>query len=103
MKLAIDVLLHVSTPKGRWVYFFLAVLTAFAAFQMRLIQIDTDPENMLAESHSARTFHNEVKQTFAMHDAIVVGLVVADDLAKGDGAKDGEAKDDQVKDGIYTP
>ncbi len=103
MKLAIDVLLHVSTHKGRWVYFFLAVLTAFAAFQMRLIQIDTDPENMLAESHSARTFHNEVKQTFAMHDAIVVGLVVADDLAKGDGAKDDEAKDDEVKDGIYTP
>ncbi|WP_338456522.1 MMPL family transporter [uncultured Alteromonas sp.] len=93
MKLAIDMLLHVSTHKGRWVYFFLAVITAFAAFQMRLIQIDTDPENMLAESHRARTFHNEVKQTFSMHDAIVVGLVVPE---KG-------AKSDEAISGIYTP
>ena len=93
MKLAIDMLLHVSTHKGRWVYFFLAVITAFAAFQMRLIQIDTDPENMLAESHHSRTFHNEVKQTFSMHDAIVVGLVVPE---KG-------AKSDEATSGIYTP
>lgn len=103
MKLITHALLHLSTQKGRWVYFFLAVITAFAAFQMRLIQIDTDPENMLAESHSARTFHNEVKQTFAMHDAIVVGLVVVDDLAKRDEAQGDGAKDDEGKGGIYTP
>lgn len=73
--LFIDKLLYVSTQKGNWVYGVLCVIMLFCAFQMRLIVVDTDPENMLERTHPARTFHNETKQTFAMFDAIVVGVI----------------------------
>ena len=68
-------LLWISTHKGKWVYAALLAIVLFCAFQMRLIAIDTDPENMLERTHPARTFHNETKQTFAMFDAIVVGVI----------------------------
>ncbi|WP_421132805.1 efflux RND transporter permease subunit [Alteromonas sp. A079] len=82
-------LLFMSTHKRRWVYLSLFLISCFAAFQIRLIQIDTDPENMLPQTHSARVFHNNVKTTFAMHDAIVVGAI----------AKNAQADNN----GIYTP
>jgi len=82
-------LLFMSTHKRRWVYLSLFLISCFAAFQIRLIQIDTDPENMLPQTHSARVFHNNVKTTFAMHDAIVVGAI----------AKNVQA----TNNGIYTP
>ncbi|MCB4434830.1 MMPL family transporter [Alteromonas sp. McT4-15] len=71
----VEKLLWISTHKGKWVYAALLAIVLFCAFQMRLIAIDTDPENMLERTHPARTFHNETKQTFAMFDAIVVGVV----------------------------
>jgi predicted RND superfamily exporter protein len=46
----------------------------FAALLPR-IQIDTDPENMLPVDQADRVFHNQVKTRFALHDAIVVGVV----------------------------
>jgi predicted RND superfamily exporter protein len=89
MQAITQALLFMSTHKRRWVYVSLFLISCFAAFQIRLIQIDTDPENMLPQTHSARVFHNEVKTTFAMHDAIVVGAI---------------AKHAQTgKKGIYTP
>lgn len=71
----VEKLLWISTHKGKWVYAALLAIVLFCAFQMRLIAIDTDPENMLERTHPARTFHNETKQTFAMFDAIVVGVI----------------------------
>ncbi len=68
-------LVHFCTSKPKIVYgILLLVAIAFTA-QIPRIQIDTDPENMLDSEHPARVFHNEVKSTFAMHDAIVVGVV----------------------------
>ena len=39
-----------------------------------LIHVDTDPENMLPETHPARVMHNEIKQRYNLHDVIVVGV-----------------------------
>jgi predicted RND superfamily exporter protein len=40
-----------------------------------MIEIDTDPENMLSKDAPARVFHNQIKTDFLMRDMIVVGLV----------------------------
>lgn len=68
-------LVDFCTSKPKLVYGILTLLAIFFTAQIPRIQIDTDPENMLDANHPARVFHNEVKTTFAMHDAIVVGVV----------------------------
>ena len=40
-----------------------------------LIQIDTDPENMLPSEQEDRARHNVIKEQFNLHDMIVVGVV----------------------------
>ncbi len=57
------------------IYTAVLLLVIATAALIPAIQIDTDPENMLPADNPARLFHNEVKQRFAMHDAIVVGAV----------------------------
>jgi len=47
---------------------------ALAAF-IPLIKVDTDPENMLAESEPVRVFHNQTKEKFTLSDIVVVGIV----------------------------
>lgn len=42
---------------------------------LQSLKIDTDPENMLAESEPVRIFHNQAKQEFSLHDIVVVGIV----------------------------
>ena len=94
----IEKLLFLSTQKGKWVYAALLLAVVFCAYQMRLITIDTDPENMLEANHPARVFHNDVKHTFAMHDAIVVGVIAS---PANDTATDNAAL--STNKGIYTP
>lgn len=77
-------LVRISTQKPLWVYAVLLLITIGVGSQIPRIQVDTDPENMLSEEHPSRVFHNQVKRDFAMHDAIVVGVV------------------SQGEDGIYT-
>ena len=60
---------------ARLVFAGLAVLTVGLGSAIPWIQIDTDPENMLAEDDPARVFHNETKSEFTLHDLIVVGVV----------------------------
>ncbi|MFW8591100.1 efflux RND transporter permease subunit [Glaciecola sp. 2405UD65-10] len=74
-------LVHFCTQKPKLVYGFLLVITLLFCAQIPRIQIDTDPENMLDAEHPARVFHNEVKTRFAMHDAIVVGVVNESDAS----------------------
>lgn len=38
------------------------------------IHIDTDPENMLEPTQPERVFYDQVKETFGIHDMIVVGI-----------------------------
>jgi len=71
-------LVHFCTSKPKLVYGILLVLAIAFTAQIPRIQIDTDPENMLDAEHPARVFHNDVKTAFAMHDAIVVGVVDSD-------------------------
>ncbi len=76
-------LVHFCTTKPTWVYWVLLLLTLAVGSQIPNIKIDTDPENMLDSAHPARTFHNKTKQDFNMHDAIVVGVVSAQDSPEG--------------------
>ncbi|HID83025.1 MAG TPA: RND transporter [Chromatiales bacterium] len=39
------------------------------------LKIDTDPENMLDSSEPVRVFHNQMKNEFALHDLVVVGII----------------------------
>ncbi|MGD2167311.1 MAG: efflux RND transporter permease subunit [Gammaproteobacteria bacterium] len=64
-----------ATHRPRTIYAVLAIVTAIAVALLFRIQVDTDPENMLPEQQPDRVFHNLVEDTFALHDAIVVGLV----------------------------
>ncbi|MBT1449340.1 MMPL family transporter [Glaciecola sp. XM2] len=86
MKQITEHLVHFCTQKPKLVYAILLVLAVAFTAQIPRIQIDTDPENMLDAAHPARVFHNQVKADFAMHDAIVVGVV-----------------DDASKQGVFTP
>ncbi|MEN8174359.1 MAG: MMPL family transporter [Pseudomonadota bacterium] len=38
------------------------------------LSVDTDPENMLPIDQAERVFHRDMKQRFALHDMIVVGV-----------------------------
>ncbi len=67
--------LHLAVVKRKWVFWTVAVLTAVMVARLPNIQIDTDPENMLPVDNAERLFHNQTRETFAMPDAIVVGLV----------------------------
>jgi len=42
---------------------------------LHTLQIDTDPENMLAEDEPVRQFHDEAKRRFSLYDMVVVGVV----------------------------
>ncbi len=70
-----NAIIHVATEKPKLVYAFVLILTLITGALMMRIQIDTDPENMLAADQADRVFHNEVERRFTYHDAIVVGLV----------------------------
>ena len=60
-------------PKVIFIGVFL--LSMVTAAMIPLIQIDTDPENMLPADQLERQFHNRVKAQFNLHDMIVVGAV----------------------------
>jgi len=81
MKNITEKLIHLCTQKPKLVYGILLVITLVFCAQIPRIQIDTDPENMLDAEHPARLFHNDIKTRFAMHDAIVVGVVDESDEA----------------------
>jgi len=71
----IDAIMKLATGYRRSVFWLLTLITLGVAAFIPSITIDTDPENMLPENNPQRVFHNEVKETFAMHDMIVVGVV----------------------------
>ncbi|WP_286235406.1 efflux RND transporter permease subunit [Thalassotalea sediminis] len=62
-----------TKPKQLYAIVVAMVIVTLAMFPM--LQIDTDPENMLDADAPARVLHNNVKQQFVMHDMVVVGLV----------------------------
>lgn len=51
------------------------VFTLCLGVMIPLIQIDTDPENMLSKDEAVRIFHNKTKKQFSLNDIVVVGVV----------------------------
>ncbi len=74
----------INNPKRVLLLSFLLVL--ILGFQIRKIQIDTDPENMLPETEPVRVTHNAVKKEFSLHDFLVLGIV-----------------NEKHEDGVFTP
>ncbi len=70
-----DFILKWSMGRPRLVYALTALAVVATGAMMPLIHIDTDPENMLRADQPERVFHNAVEERFALHDAIVVGVV----------------------------
>ena len=52
-----------------------AVFVVLSLTQFVRIKVDTDPENMLPSSSSARVFNDEMKKEFALYDILVIGVV----------------------------
>ena len=42
---------------------------------LNAVQVNTDPEDMLADDHPVRLYHNKMKEKMGLHDMVVVGLV----------------------------
>jgi predicted RND superfamily exporter protein len=68
-------IIQLATGRPKVVYAVVVLLTLLTGALMARIQIDTDPENMLATDQADRVFHNAVEDRFTLHDAIVVGVV----------------------------
>ena len=56
----------------------MAVVTVGLGALIPLITVDTDPENMLAETEAVRVFHHETKERFTLSDFVVLGIVNED-------------------------
>ncbi|MDR9413648.1 MAG: MMPL family transporter [Spiribacter sp.] len=59
----------------RVVFLTTLILTLIGTALIPLIEIDTDPENMLPAEQADRVRHNVMKDQFNLHDMIVVGVV----------------------------
>ncbi|MDJ0917301.1 MAG: MMPL family transporter [Woeseiaceae bacterium] len=68
-------IIRLATEKPRVVYAIVLAMVLVTAAMMVRLEIDTDPESMLAADQSDRVFHNKVEDRFVLHDAIVVGIV----------------------------
>lgn len=68
-------LVNVSLNHPKLVVAASIIITIFFCLQIPKINIDTDPENMLPEDEEVRVFHDEMKETFGLHDWLVVGFV----------------------------
>jgi predicted RND superfamily exporter protein len=75
MNILKDRLIHWSTNHPIPVIVAMAAFTLLCGSFIRLIQVDTDPENMLSEEESVRVFHNQTKQKFDLSDIVVLGVV----------------------------
>ncbi len=53
----------------------MVLLTLAAGAFFPLVEIDTDPENMLERSEPVRVFHNETKRRFDLSDIVVLGVI----------------------------
>lgn len=53
----------------------MVVFTLALGALIPLIEVDTDPENMLSADEAVRVFHNQTKEQFALNDIVVVGIV----------------------------
>ncbi len=73
-----DSLIHFSLKRPKILTAILVVLALALGSLMVKVQVDTDPENMLAEDEAVRVFHHQVKKEFSLYDMVVLGVVNED-------------------------
>ncbi len=64
-----------SIHSPRLITTIMVLLTLALGSLISMVQVDTDPENMLAEDEQVRLFHHQTKKEFTLHDVVVVGIV----------------------------
>lgn len=69
-----DRLVSTSIAHPKRVLWVVAIVTAITATGFVRVAVDTDPENMLADTHPVRVLNAEVRATFGIGDMIAVGL-----------------------------
>ncbi len=70
-----DTLAHWAAHHPVLVTVGMVVFTLICGAFIPLIQVDTDPENMLSRDEPVRVFHNQTKQTFDLSDIVVLGVI----------------------------
>lgn len=71
----LNAIVNKTLDKPKTTLFIYAIISILFLSQFLKAQVDTDPENMLSHEDPARVAHREFKGEFALHDAIVVGVV----------------------------
>ncbi len=64
-----------SIRHGKWITIVMVVSTLLLGALIPLIEVDTDPENMLSEDEAVRAFHNLTKEEFTLNDIVVLGII----------------------------
>ncbi len=64
-----------SLNSPRLVTAIMVVVTLVLGAMISMVQVDTDPENMLSEQEPVRVFHDRTKKEFSLYDVVVVGVV----------------------------
>lgn len=70
-----DRIVSFSVRHYKVVTWVMVIFTLACAAFIPLIQVDTDPENMLSEDEPVRVFHDEMKEAFTLNDIVVVGVI----------------------------
>ncbi|MEN8262180.1 MAG: MMPL family transporter [Nitrospirota bacterium] len=74
MKLAGNIVQYSINRPGT-ITIVMVVITIMLGAMISLVQVDTDPENMLADHEPVRVFHDQAKKDFNLHDVVILGVV----------------------------
>ncbi|NNE43118.1 MAG: RND transporter, partial [Gemmatimonadetes bacterium] len=77
-------MIRFSLDHPRLVVAVTVLVTVIAGLQLPRVKIDTDPENMLQADEPVRVLHDEIRETFALRDFLVVGVVSEDGVFRPD-------------------
>ncbi len=70
-----DYLISFAVERTRWVVALIVIAIGFSIAFFPLIEMDTDPENMLRKDEVERVFYGKTKREFKLSDTVVVGIV----------------------------
>lgn len=68
-------MIQFAIDRPRLITIIMLILTIALGVMISKVQVDTDPENMLAEDEPVRLFHTQTKKEFSLHDVVVLGVV----------------------------
>ncbi len=79
MKTLKNILVDFSIKHCKLATLIMVLFTILMCAFFPMVQVDTDPENMLPADDIERVFHNKMKKQFSLSETIVVGIVNEDD------------------------